>query len=35
MGKTTNNLLASGTRALKEGVVDIEYVTKLTSDTIK
>ena len=35
MGKTTNNLLASGTKALKEGVVDIEYVTKLTSETIK
>jgi aspartate kinase len=35
MGKTTNNLLASGQRALKEGVVDIEYVKNLTDETIK
>ena len=35
MGKTTNNLLASGKKALLEGVVDTSYVRKLTSDTIK
>ena len=35
MGKTTNNLLASGKRALKEGVIDTAYVKNLTSETIK
>lgn len=35
MGKTTNNLLASGQKALKEGVVDIKYVKELTDETMK
>lgn len=35
MGKSTNNLLASGKKALKEGVIDTSYITKLTSETIK
>ena len=35
MGKTTNNLLAVGQKALKEEVIDISYIEKLTYDTIE
>ena len=35
MGKTTNNLLEAGNKALKEGVVDISKIEDLTYDTIK
>jgi aspartate kinase len=34
MGKTTNNLLIAGQKALKEGVIDISYIEKLTYETI-
>jgi aspartate kinase len=35
MGKSTNNLLASGQKALKDGVVDIAYVENLVNETIE
>ena len=35
MGKTTNNLLEAGNKALKEGVVDVTKIEDLTYDTIK
>lgn len=35
MGKTTNNLLEAGDKALKEGKVDISAITDLTRKTIE
>lgn len=35
MGKTTNNLLEAGERALKEGKVDTSLISKLARETIK
>lgn len=34
MGKTTNNLLEAGEKALKEGKVDINKISELTKSTI-